>query len=163
MNATQKSKPGSLERAIEIAIAAHVGVADKAGAPYVLHPLRVMFSLAGEVERIVGVLHDVVEDSPDWTFERLAEEGFSAEVVVGVRGVTKLPDEEDSKEDSPESKREKYKRFVKRAASNPVSRAVKYADITDNLDVTRLASVTEKDARRLSKYLEALEWLRATS
>ena len=161
MNSNRKSNPGSLERAIEIAVSAHSGVTDKAGAPYILHPLRVMFSLSGEVERIVGVLHDVVEDSPEWSFDRLIEEGFSDEVIAGIRGVTKLPDEEDSKEESAESKVKKYNRFVKRAALNPVSRAVKLADLTDNLDVTRLKSVTEKDARRLSKYLAAREILLA--
>jgi (p)ppGpp synthase/HD superfamily hydrolase len=163
MNATPKSKPGSLDRAIEIAVAAHAGVADKAGAPYILHPLRVMFSLTSDVERIVGVLHDVVEDSPDWSFERLAEEGFSREVLAGLRGVTKLPDEEDTEADSPEIKRAKYERFVNRAAMNPISRAVKLADLADNLDVTRLGVVTEKDARRLTKYLAAREMLLAAA
>lgn len=161
MSVTQKAKPGSLERAIEIAVAAHAGVVDKVGEPYILHPLRVMFSLSGEVERIVGVLHDVVEDSPDWSFERLAEEGFSTEVIAGIRGVTKLPDEEDASDEPPESKRDKYERFVVRAAMNPVSRAVKLADLMDNLDVTRLGVVNEKDARRLSKYLAARKILLA--
>jgi (p)ppGpp synthase/HD superfamily hydrolase len=54
----------TLQRAIEIAVMAHKGQVDKAGAPYVLHPLRVMHSLRAEnvQTQIVGVLHDVVED-----------------------------------------------------------------------------------------------------
>ena len=65
----------NLERAIEIAVEAHKGAKDKGGNPYVLHPLRVMLSLRTEEERMVGVLHDVVEDS-EWTFQQLVAEGF---------------------------------------------------------------------------------------
>ena len=79
----------TLERAIAIATEAHAGQADKAGAPYVLHPLRVMQALGSEQERIVGVLHDVVEDGgPAWTFDRLADEGFTTEVLEALRLVT---------------------------------------------------------------------------
>ena len=62
----------TLGRAIAIAAEAHSGQFDKAGAPYILHPLRVMLSLSTEEERIVGVLHDLVEDCEEWTFERLS-------------------------------------------------------------------------------------------
>ncbi len=65
-----------LERAIEIAAAAHRGQADKAGQPYILHPLRVMLACQGEATRIVAVLHDVIEDN-DWTPEALSAEGAS--------------------------------------------------------------------------------------
>ena len=53
----------TLEDAIALAVEAHRGQREKAGQPYILHVLRVMFSLDTEVERIVGVLHDVVEDT----------------------------------------------------------------------------------------------------
>ena len=74
----------SLERAVEIAAQAHAGQKDKGGAVYLLHPLRVMLSLddATEAERIVAILHDVIEDSDDWTSDRLLEEGFSQEVYM---------------------------------------------------------------------------------
>ena len=52
----------NLENAIKIAVEAHAGQVDKGGSPYILHPLRVMLSLDREEERIVGVLHDVMED-----------------------------------------------------------------------------------------------------
>lgn len=66
-----------LERAIDIAVKAHAGQLDKAGEPYILHPLRVMLSCTSEDARIVGVLHDVVEDT-EWTFQQLKTQGFSA-------------------------------------------------------------------------------------
>ena len=81
----------NLERAVSIAVAAHKGQTEKAGAPYILHPLRVMQSLDTDLERIVGVLHDVVEDGPGWSFERLEAEGFGADVIEALRLVTKRP------------------------------------------------------------------------
>lgn len=155
MEVKSKAKSGSLERAIAIAVEAHSGVIDKAGAHYILHPLRVMMAVEGEVAKTVAILHDVVEDCPEWTFERLAGEGFGETVLDGLRAVTKLSSEEDPAEDNPEVKRERYFAFVRRAAAHPIGRLVKLADLNDNLDVSRLGTVSEKDARRLSKYLEA--------
>jgi len=63
----------NLEKAIKIAVEAHMGQVDKGGNPYILHPLRVMLSLNSEEERIVGVLHDVVEDCEGWTWEPFEE------------------------------------------------------------------------------------------
>lgn len=140
----------NLARAIEIAVAAHRGQTDKSGAPYILHPLRVMFALATEDERIVGMLHDVVEES-DWTLDRLADEGFSSTVIAGVEAVTRSPDDLD------------YPAFVARAASHPIGRAVKRADLTDNLNATRLAQVGPEEAERLNRYLQALASLDATA
>lgn len=162
MEVKSGSEPGSLERAIAIAVTAHLGVTDKAGAPYILHPLRVMMAVEGEDAKTVAMLHDVVEDCPDWSFDRLAGEGFSEKVLDGLRAVTKLPSEEDSPDDIPSAKRDRYLAFVRRAAANPIGRMVKLADLNDNLDVSRLGIVTEKDARRLSKYLEARALLLAS-
>ena len=137
----------NLERAIEIAVNAHKGVTDKGGNPYIVHPLRVMMSLKSDNEKIVGVLHDVVEDAEDWDFERLQEEGFSKEVLDALRSVTKTSEEED------------YNEFVQRALTNEIARAVKIADIRDNLDVTRIGELRQKDMNRLNKYKNALKVL----
>ena len=137
----------NLERAIEITVNAHKGVTDKGGNPYILHPLKVMMSLKSDNEKIVGVLHDVVEDAGDWGFERLKEEGFCEEVLDGLRSVTKTSDEED------------YNEFVQRALSNAIGRAVKIADIRDNLDVTRIGELRQKDMKRLNKYKTSLKVL----
>jgi len=136
----------NLERAIEIAVEAHKGAKDKGGNPYVLHPLRVMLSLRTDEERMVGVLHDVVEDS-EWTFQQLVAEGFSEIVINGLKSVTKITDDED------------YSEFVKRAKSNPIGLRVKIADITDNLDITRIDSIRQKDIDRITKYKAALALL----
>lgn len=137
----------NLERAIEIAVAAHKGMKDKGGNPYILHPLRIMISLTTEDERIVGVLHDVVEDCPEWTFERLQAEGFSERVLTSLKSVTKNSNDND------------YQAFVERAKSDPVGRMVKIADIKDNLDVTRIGELREEDIARINRYKKALKVL----
>jgi (p)ppGpp synthase/HD superfamily hydrolase len=142
----------NLEKAIMIAVDAHKGQRDKAGAPYILHPLRVMQSLETDLERIVGVLHDVVEDGPGWTFQRLEQEGFNYDVIDALRLVTKRPEDEGNDI-------ELYLHFVRRSLSNAVARRVKMADIRDNLDVTRLGEITDRDVARLKKYSLALRTL----
>lgn len=77
-----------LDKAIILAIKAHKGQVDKAGDDYILHPIRVMAKLETEEERIIGVLHDVVEDT-DITFEQLKEEGFSPEVISALKCLTR--------------------------------------------------------------------------
>lgn len=135
-----------LQRAIEIATEAHQGQFDKAGRDYIGHPLRVMEMGKTEEEKIVGVLHDVIEDT-DWTFERLAEEGFSDEVIAALRCVTKI------------SENENYDDFIDRVKKNPLAVAVKINDLTDNMDIRRLPYLSDKDVKRLKKYLKAYKRL----
>ena len=138
----------NLQIAIEIAAEAHREQTYKAGAPYLLHPLRVMMSLETNDERIVGILHDVVEDGPGWTFERFEEEGFSPTVLDALRLVTKRPEDEGDSESV-------YVAFVRRAKGNKIARRVK-----TNLNASRLSALTEKDMRRMNRYLAALRDLR---
>lgn len=160
MSFPTKTLAGTLERAIAIAVEVHAGATDKAGAPYILHPLRVMQSLSDQAARIVAVLHDVVEDGgPDWTIERLRMEGFSDAILQGIAAVTKNPDEEDAQDDTEAQKLAKYLRFVRRAATDPLGWQVKLADLNDNLDLTRLRKITERDTQRINKYLAAREVL----
>ena len=138
---------GTLERAIEIAARTHAGQTDKGGAPYILHPLRVMLRVAPGAQQIVAVLHDVVEDS-DVTFEDLEREGFAAEVISGLRSVTKVAGES-------------YEDFVARAARDPVGKAVKLANLMENSDLSRIAEPSQKDLERVEKYRRAIAYLSA--
>ena len=135
----------TLERAIAIAVQAHSGQLDKAGQPYILHPLRVMFRVESITEKIVAVLHDVVEDSPV-TLEQLTQEGFASEIVAAVQALTKQ---------AGETRLE----AAKRAAANAISRAVKLADNAENMDISRIASPTPKDYQRLVEYKKVREIL----
>jgi (p)ppGpp synthase/HD superfamily hydrolase len=134
----------TLERAIVIAAEGHAGVKDKGGAPYILHPLRMMIALSSPDERIVAVLHDVCEDCPGWTLDRLRAEGFPDHIITALDSVTKREDES-------------YELFVSRAAANPIGRQVKLADLTDNCDLSRITTPTERDYRRIEKYRRAIK------
>lgn len=67
----------SLKHAISIAASAHAGYLADDEEPYIFHPLRVMLALDTEDERIVGVLHDVVEKTT-LTLDSLRSEDFPA-------------------------------------------------------------------------------------
>ena len=136
----------SLNRAIEIATEAHKGQFDKSGKDYIGHPLRVMEMGKNEEEWIVGVLHDVVEDTP-WTFVMLEAEGFSSEIIAALKCVTKI------------SENENYDDFIERVKKNPLAVAVKINDLTDNMDIRRLPYLSDKDVKRLKKYLKAYKKL----
>ena len=78
----------TLEHGIQIAVQAHMGQKDKGGEPYILHPLRIMFKMHTDLERMVAVLHDVVEDS-EWTLNQLRDEGFPDQVLAAVDCLTR--------------------------------------------------------------------------
>jgi (p)ppGpp synthase/HD superfamily hydrolase len=134
-----------LDHAIAIAIKAHSGQVDKAGQPYILHPLRIMFKFQSEDEMIVAVMHDVVEDS-EVTFSNLNEKGFSDKVIDAIECLTKRTNED-------------YESFIMRASKNSIAKKIKIEDIRDNLDLTRLHKITEKDLQRIEKYHRALKML----
>ena len=88
------------DKAVKIALKAHEGQNDKAGSPYLLHVLRVMMRVEKIDEKIVALLHDVVEDSST-TIEDLAKEGFPANILKSVELLTK-------------KKGEPYKDYIKK-------------------------------------------------
>ena len=136
----------NLERAMEIATNAHKGVVDKYSAPYIEHVKRVSNLGKTEEEKIVGALHDVVEDT-DWTFEQLELEGFSKEIIDALKCVTKTSDDED------------YEEFIDRVSKNQLAIRVKLNDLIDNMTITRMDEFREKDLKRLNKYLKAYKKL----
>lgn len=97
----------------------------------------------------------------DWTFERLAAEGFSATVIAALDAVTKRARDEDPHGDDAETRLRRYLGFVTRAATNDIGRKVKIADLEDNLDLSRIASPTPKDVAQAEKCRAALEILRS--
>jgi GTP diphosphokinase / guanosine-3',5'-bis(diphosphate) 3'-diphosphatase len=135
----------TLERAIEIAAHAHAGQIDKAGQPYILHPLRVMLAVSSEQERIAAVLHDVVEDT-DVTLAQLRAEGFADGVLHAINALTKAPGET-------------RMQAAARAAANPIACVVKLADVSDNMDLRRIKTPSEKDFTRLREYEQVRAFL----
>lgn len=127
-----------LTEAIMLAAKVHDGQHDKAGEPYILHPLRVMLAMETETQRIVAILHDTVEDSDDVSLDDIAT-AFGEEVRDAVDAMTRRDGEA-------------YLDFVARAKQNPVARRVKLADVADNLSQARAASLPE---RLKERYLAA--------
>ncbi len=132
-----------LDRAIRIASKAHEGQKDKAGQPYILHPLRVMFNVKNETEMICAILHDVIEDT-DISIEHLREEGFSEAVLDAIDALTKRDNEN-------------YDDFIDRVIKNKIACQVKLADMMDNMDLTRIINPCEEDYKRVDKYRKAAD------
>lgn len=128
----------TLERAIQIATGAHTSQVDKAGEPYILHPLRVMLNVSSPDERLVAVLHDVIEDS-EITAKDLMLAGFSTTVIEAVVTLSK-------------SQGISYEQYIEGVALNPLARIVKLADLADNSDISRIPNPSERDLERLEKY-----------
>ena len=135
------TKMATFEDAVAIAAQAHKGQKDKAGSPYLLHPLRMMLRMNSEAAMMAAVLHDVVEDT-EWTLERLREAGFSEEVLEAVDCLT-------------HREGESYQEFVERVQTNTIARQVKIADLEDNMNVRRINQLGAKDLERLEKYHRA--------
>ncbi|WP_018683160.1 HD domain-containing protein [Actinokineospora enzanensis] len=136
----------TLDDAIRIAHDAHEGQLDKSGGPYIQHPLRVMAAVSGEHEKMIAILHDVLEDTPV-TADDLRAAGCPSDVVTAVIAISKRPGE--SQED-----------YLTRVAANPLALAVKHADIADNSSPARLATLDAPTRERLSaKYVHALAFL----
>lgn len=135
-----------LDKAALICVTKHQGQRDKTGAAYFQHPMRVAMKCEKDEEKIVALLHDIIEDT-DVTSEWLKEQGFHDEIIESILSVTRIPGED-------------YQEFVARVKKNHIGRIVKIHDLEDNLNVLRLQEVTPEMAERLSKYLKALEFLK---
>ena len=134
-----------LEIAIEMAVKAHAGMLDKSGQPYILHPLRVMMAQTSIPARIAAVLHDVIEDT-EVTIDQLRQAGLPEDSLTAIALLTHQANEP-------------YEQYIDNLKENPIARAVKLADLRDNMDVLRLPGLTKKDLERLEKYHRSYEFL----
>ena len=132
-------------KAITVAYNAHQGQLDRAGIPYILHPLHVAEQMKDEDTCVVALLHDVIEDT-DLTLENLREYGFTEAQIEGVRVMTREEDED-------------YFEYIRSVKTNPLALAVKLEDLKHNSDVTRIIEMTDKDLQRIEKYKKAMEIL----
>jgi (p)ppGpp synthase/HD superfamily hydrolase len=130
----------------QIAIKAHQGQVDKADQPYITHPEFVASQVTGDEAKAIAWLHDVVEDT-SVTFDDLRAVGLSEIVIAGVDAITKRDNED-------------YETYLERVAANPLAKAVKLADLTHNMDTSRLKEITDKTRVRLEKYGMAFAKLR---
>lgn len=136
------------KKAMIIAYNAHMNQFDRAGVPYIYHPIHLAEQMDTEIECIVALLHDVVEDT-DVTFEQLKKE-FPGEVIEVLKLLT-------------HDKNTDYMEYIMKLKKNPIAKKIKIADIKHNSDETRLEKVTLKDIARRNKYKKALEILEGKS
>lgn len=134
-----------LDKAALLCVTAHQGQRDKVGQPYFQHPMRVAMACRTPQEKIVALLHDILEDTPT-SPDDLSEIGFPEEIVEAVLSVTKITGEP-------------YVEFVARAAQNAIGRVVKLHDLEDNLNIFRLTNLDEEMAKRFDKYLRTYHFL----
>lgn len=135
----------TLEQAISLASKQHEGQVDKANAPYILHPLRIMLNVPTIEHKIVAVLHDILEDT-ETTIEDLYQFGFQQHIIDAIVALTK-------------KQGETRLEAAQRARQNPIARVVKLADINDNMDLSRIQSPTVKDFERLKEYQQVRDLL----
>lgn len=132
-------------KAMIIAYNAHLNQFDKAGVPYIYHPIHLAEQMETEIECVVALLHDVVEDT-DITFEQLEKE-FPIDVIEAIKLLT-------------HDKKVAYMDYIKEIVKNSVAKKVKIADIIHNSDETRLDKINKKDIIRRNKYKNALDFLK---
>ena len=134
-------------KTLEFVKKAFEGKKDKGGKPYIEHLLFVANKMETEEEKIVALLHDIVEDIEGITLDTLRQMGYSEKIIQAVDSMTKR-------------KGEDYEDYLKRVKQNPIARKVKLADIEHNMDLSRIENPTEKDYERIEKkYKKALKIL----
>ena len=130
--------------ASKIAYKAHEGQTDKAGVPYIFHPIHIAEQMDSEESCVVALLHDVIEDS-DITLEILSKY-FNDNIIAALRVLTKKENDD-------------YVMYIKRVKTNKLATKVKIKDLEHNRDLTRLDEVTDRDKKRSMKYWEAIRYL----
>lgn len=139
---------GTIEKALRIAAAGHAGQTDKDGQPYILHPLRVMNHVEGLADKIVAILHDVIEDT-SVTPDDLRAEGFAGPLIDSILRLT-------------HSEGESYADYVIRCKADELARRVKLADLEDNTRLDRVLvrpARLDGDLKRVRRYLLAYKFL----
>jgi (p)ppGpp synthase/HD superfamily hydrolase len=135
----------TLDDAILLAVQAHHGQKDRAGWPYILHPLRMMLRMKSETEMTVAILHDVIEKT-SLTLADLRDAGYAQDMVEAVDSLTRREGET-------------YQELVARARSHPIARKVKIADLEDHLDLRWSPDLQDEDLERLRRYRQACLYL----
>ena len=120
---------------------------DKAGEPYINHLLRVSAKCQTEELKTIALLHDLLEDCPQWN-EQMLREFFRHSIVDSVVALTHKPNQT-------------YFDYINQILENESAIIVKFSDLEDNMDITRLKKITDKDIERLKKYHKT--WLELSS
>jgi len=135
-----------LQKAIDFATKTLQGVKDYSGKPMIDHALRMMDRVDTEEEKMIAVLHDVVEEG-GCSFHDLREQGFSQAVLEGVDIMTRRPNM-------------KYFDYIDDISTNAMAAKVKLAELAENKDqdrVNKLSFRTYTLEKRLERVREMLK------
>ena len=120
-----------LAQAIAFAANAHAGQIRKfSGKPYIFHPLRVMMNMHTHEERVLAVLHDVLEDTD--ADEPMIRLHFGERILEHLKILTRVPGE-------------KYADYIERVAMNPLATKIKKADLADNINEHTPAGLAKRN------------------
>ncbi len=123
----------------------HAGQKRKDGKDYIIHPVAVSELVSETEEKIVALLHDVMEDTDTSTDEIINSLGVSKDVIEAL----KLMTHDDSIS---------YEDYVKGLASNKLAKAVKLADLKHNLST--IDTLPEPKRTKLkTRYIWARDYL----
>ena len=134
--------------AIQIAQKAFEGKTDKGGKPYIGHLERVSKKfIEDDFLYIIAILHDLLEDCPEWNEDSLSH--LFPKIITDALVALK------------KEKNEDYFKYIDRVSQNIFAKRVKIEDLKDNMDITRLSALGNKDFSRLEKYHKAYHILTA--
>ena len=158
VDAVNRNLTNGLAKARLLAQYAHAGQVDKAGKPYFMHAEKVSRTVGNLINsweqpscdfflkaRIVGYLHDVVEDT-EITIADLTEHEIPADCILAIEAITKT-------EGTP------YQTYLAKVKSSKLASVVKIADMMHNSDLTRLDLITLEDKAHRTKYQHAIAYL----
>tara|TARA_B100001250_G_C19306125_1_gene574132 strand:- start:11 stop:430 length:420 start_codon:yes stop_codon:yes gene_type:complete len=134
-----------LDKAITIAVECHAGQTNKIGEPYILHPLRMMFKADTVEEKIVAILHDVIEKT-DMDFKKLHAAGFNHKILSAIDSLSRKVDEN-------------YNSYLDRVKKNKLAKKIKIIDLNDNLKSVKNSKIEERINTKLLKYQNAINKL----
>ena len=134
-----KNTDNLIYKALEIVTTLFENDTDKGGHPYMLHIMYVYKHVSSLDEKVIALLHDVIEDK-DVSKEDLLEVGFPSFIVDDVVMLTRV-------------KPIDYKDYIDNIIKNGSIRAlhVKLADVENNLDISRIKNPSMSDYERLEK------------
>ena len=136
-----------LHKAITIACDAHQGQSSINGEPYILHPLRLLIKAKSNEEKIIAVLHDVIEKS-NISLADLKNKGFDQNIISSIDSLSRR-------------RSESYVEYIERLMQNRISVKIKLLDLADNIKISSENNYNGIYDAKINQYKNALKQIRS--
>ena len=136
-----------LLKAITIACEAHQGQSSINGEPYILHPLRLLIKAKSNEERIIAILHDVIEKS-NISLAALKNKGFDQNIISCIDSLSRR-------------RSESYIEYIERLMQNKISVKIKLLDLADNIKIHSENNDNGIYDVKINQYKNALKQIRS--